>query len=405
MVVDLGASDNLAKAQGPAAAMMDEDALYITHPSEGPRKLMHRLLRDVCKCPQCVDPHSKQRNHRTSDISPSIQPREIKWNGRVLEVKWINDLPGFDESHTSRYTWRELTEAHPNDLHSTSGLGRRRQLWDKAVMEKRQHWVSFNKYMNDEPKFSVAMRQLASQGLIFVKGIPDSREMVERIATRMGPLRNTFYGSTFDVRTVPNAANIAYTNGFLGFHMDLMYMNEVPGYQLLHCLQNSCDGGESLFADAFCVAEYMRSRHPEEFKVLTNLFLSYEYNHENHVYGNYRRVFETAYPGGPVVHVNYSPPFQGSLLTSQPLRRPGALDAGMAALKVFADLLQKESNIFELKLNPGECVIFENRRIVHARRQFNTATGQRWLAGAYVDEDDLRSRFAVMRRKYSADWA
>jgi hypothetical protein len=47
-------------------------------------------------------------------------------------------------------------------------------------------------------------------------------KQVEQVAGRIGPIRETFYGASWDVKSVPNAKNIAYTSLFLGFHMDLM---------------------------------------------------------------------------------------------------------------------------------------------------------------------------------------
>ena len=66
--------------------------------------------------------------------------------------------------------------------------------------------------------------------------------------------------------------------------------------------------------------------------------------------------------------------------------------------------MEHESAVFQLKLNPGECAIFANRRIVHARREFDTSNGSRWLAGAYVDEDAVLSRFAVTERQHARLW-
>ena len=267
-------------------------------------------------------------------------------------------------------------------------------------MEKHQHWVSYADYMTNDAKFAASMRNLQRTGLIFVKDIPDSREEVEKIATRMGPLRNTFYGMTWDVRTVPEAKNVAYTNHFLGYHMDLMYMNEPPGYQFLHCLENSCDGGESLFADSFRVASEMRRSFPGEFKELTERKLGYEYVHEDQIYYNERPVFELDESKKNLRHVNYSPPFQSAIPIKNKLRFRSLKEA----LDVFTQMLESEDMSFSLKLNPGECVIFDNRRIVHARRHFNTSTGSRWLAGAYVDTDAVLSRFNVTSKKQPDAW-
>ncbi|OJJ46207.1 hypothetical protein ASPZODRAFT_133210 [Penicilliopsis zonata CBS 506.65] len=357
-------------------------------------------LRDACKCPTCVDQHSKQRNFRTTDIPSWIQPRTLEWKDGSLTVQWHNDIKSYPPTHTSTYSIDDLRALTMGIKHQDmQRIDRNRRFWTRQIMRKRQHWISYDDYMNDELKFAVAMRSLAVYGILFVKDIPESREMVEKIATRMGPLRNTFYGPTWDVRSVPKAKNVAYTNQFLGFHMDLLYMNEPPGYQLLHCLQNSCEGGESLFSDALYAAYVVRLVAPEYYKALCSFRLGYEYRHENHVYSNRWPVVQASWDArAQPYRVNYSPPFQSPLYLDQ--RDQENFEKFKDALEFFTRIMENKKSSFELKLNPGECVIFENRRIVHARRQFNTESGHRWLAGAYVDDDAVRSTIHVCQKKY-----
>ncbi len=71
-----------------------------------------------------------------------------------------------------------------------------------------------------------------------------------------------------------------------------------------------------------------------------------------------------------------------------------------SALKEFSSLVESENNLFEYKLQEGECVIFNNRRVLHGRRQFDTETGMRWLKGAYVDTDVFMSRWRVLAEKF-----
>ncbi|KAJ5900085.1 hypothetical protein N7495_004829 [Penicillium taxi] len=385
----------------PASALVEYDKTTLQYPQRDDLNLPHYYLRDLCKCVQCVDPHSKQRSFRTNDIPEDIYPREVKWDGEDLQVSWKNDIPGYNEEHVSRWNWRDLA-APAWDTHDHTSWDMAPLKWSSDIMHKLQHWVSYEDYMNDDAKFASAMRNIQRLGLLFVKDIPKSREMVEKIATRMGPLRNSFYGSTWDVRTVPEAKNVAYTNQFLGFHMDLMYMNEPPAYQLLHCLENSCDGGESLFADSFYAAQLMKTHCLTEFKTLTRTQLSYEYVHEDQTYYNTWPVIELNEKTKEVHRVNYSPPFQSAL----PGGGKGVESFALMkrALDLFTSQIESQSSVYQLKLKPGECVIFANRRIVHARNQFSTATGSRWLAGAYVDEDAVLSRFAVSRKKNPAEW-
>lgn len=364
----------------------------------------YMVLRDACKCNLCVDEHSKQRKFRSTDISPLIAPRDVKWDGKELQIRWRSDIEGWSPDHVSKYDVEALKDQRANPPRGDTGKARLRFLWDKTAMTANQHWVSYEKYMNDEKAFRRAMHYLAMMGIIFVKDIPDSREMVEKIATRMGPLRNTFYGMTWDVRSVPQAKNVAYTNVFLGFHMDLMYMNEPPGFQLLHCLQNSCDGGESLFVDSFQAALNIRRKYPRYFEDLTRLLLNYEYNHKEHVYSNSWPVveMEDGDPKKRIVRVNYSPPFQAPMISNVYVHKNW--NEYRQALKQFADEIERDRNVFQLKLNPGECVIFENRRVLHARNKFNTDQGQRWLAGAYVDEDAVLSTFRTSRDADPSVW-
>lgn len=368
------------------------------------RALTHIMLRDSCQCPRCVDPHSKQRKFLTGDIKVDVRPRSIAREGKTLEIKWENDIPGFDESHVSTYNIDDLAYLHPNPVRSNSGKLRSRMLWDQQKMKSLQHWITYDDYMNNERKFVKAMRHLALTGLIFLKDIPDSRDEVEKIATKMGPIRNTFYGATWDVRSVPQAKNVAYTNQDLGFHMDLMYMQNPPGYQLLHCLENASVGGESMFLDSFRVAHDIFATDRTMFDQLANLRLSYEYNHEDHVYSHQWPVFHVA-PNSTnklsLEHVNYSPPFQSRMLEKN--KYPFCVKA-VGSLKYLDEHLKDEARIFERKLQPGECAIFENRRVLHARRPFDLNGGNRWLAGTYVDEDALLSKFKTLSRKYPETW-
>lgn len=165
-----------------------------------------------------------------------------------------------------------------------------------------------------------------------------------------------------------------------------------------------------MFSDAFHAANEIYKTRQDFFSVLSNFELCYEYNHEGAMYHNRWPVIETnatTHPGGlpQLHHVNYSPPFQGPIHSRESGKNFGKFKLLRNALKRFVEILESPENTFELKLEPGQCVIFENRRVVHARRQFNTAAGQRWLAGAYVDEDSLWSRFRRSLRDYPEVWA
>ena len=64
----------------------------------------------------------------------------------------------------------------------------------------------------------------------------------------------------------------------------------------------------------------------------------------------------------------------------------------MAATRDPADTI-------EFKLEAGEMVVFDNRRILHGRKQFNPATGHRLLRGFYIDRGEIDSRIRKLARR------
>jgi len=52
------------------------------------------------------------------------------------------------------------------------------------------------------------------------------------------------------------------------------------------------------------------------------------------------------------------------------------------------------------RLNPGECLIFNNRRMLHGRTKFELNGGTRHLEGCYTNLDEFRSRAQVLENQH-----
>ena len=48
-------------------------------------------------------------------------------------------------------------------------------------------------------------------------------------------------------------------------------------------------------------------------------------------------------------------------------------------------------------LNPGECFIVDNTRVLHARTAY-LGTGTRWFQGCYVNKDGLLSTISILSK-------
>jgi gamma-butyrobetaine dioxygenase len=54
----------------------------------------------------------------------------------------------------------------------------------------------------------------------------------------------------------------------------------------------------------------------------------------------------------------------------------------------------------ELKLQARDTVVFDKRRILHGRNQFEENIGRRHLHGCYVDRSEFKSRLRMLAQKY-----
>jgi hypothetical protein len=72
--------------------------------------------------------------------------------------------------------------------------------------------------------------------------------------------------------------------------------------------------------------------------------------------------------------------------------REDELAAFYAAYRAFDALLNRPGAMVTGKLAPGDCLIFDNTRVLHARTAFAEATGSwdRHLQGCYADLDSVQ---------------
>ncbi|CZT24789.1 uncharacterized protein RCC_10517 [Ramularia collo-cygni] len=412
------------------------------------------LLRDLCSCPLCIDQSTRQKLFATADIPFHISANNCTVGQETATVSWGDDVPGYGREHKSEIPLSALR----NIIQFGKPVGHRimdqnlprRVFWDAKHWDAKGYWdekgymyrdldFDYDSYMHDDSVLLAALQALHTHGLLFIKSVPGDEKSVETLAERIGPLKSTFYGRTWDVRSVPQAKNVAYTSQNLGFHMDLLYMEQPPHIQLLHCIRSSSAGGASLFTDSFKAVEDLYRSNPEHFETLSKTKAAFHYDHPgSHYYHQFRSVIEpkprsigrrevSSYheleslsaqkmfqPTDFVSAVAWSPPFQAPFALNQDVwprqRRPSSgaqrfnerlgrnVQQWHEAAHEFNGLIHRGENIYERLMKPGECVIFDNRRILHARKAFEVGDSgkERWLRGAYIDKDPYLSKLRVL---------
>jgi gamma-butyrobetaine dioxygenase len=170
----------------------------------------------------------------------------------------------------------------------------------------------------------------------------------------------------------------------------------VPTVQLLHCLVAAADGGgETGLVDGFMAARTLRTEQPAAFSLLASTPVQFAYCDATAELRATRPVIGLD-PLGRVREIRFN---HRSL---QPVRLPPR-EAGpfYAAYRAFASMLNRPELMLTLPLEPGDCLVFDNTRILHARTGF-AATGRRHLQGCYADLDGVASTLALLRREQAA---
>jgi gamma-butyrobetaine dioxygenase len=363
--------------------------LCITSPSElslqhadGSAFAIHPLwLRERCQDEASIDRTTRQRLYDPSDLDVDLALTAVS-----------ETAPGsyrlrFSDGHEADFSAGEiLAEAalEPGDSDCPAP-----QLWSAALGEvPRAQW---REHPGDDELFEWVTQFLRS-GFVILAGVPAEEGAILKVASTFGFTRTTNFGAIFNVRSTPQASDLAYTSIALDPHTDNPYRFPVPGVQLLHCLVNETSGGLSTLVDAFAVAETLKVRDPGAFRILTGTAVRFRYTDP------VTELIASAAPieldvTGRVRAVHFSP-----RLDFVPLLPPAKLSAYYRARRAFDHLLRAPEFEIRFLLGQGELLMMDNCRLLHGRTGFDPSEGLRYLQGCYIDIDGPRSLFRVLRR-------
>ncbi|MEV8632565.1 TauD/TfdA family dioxygenase [Streptosporangium sp. NPDC051023] len=334
-------------------------------------------LRDNCPCPECRDPRNGQKLFGVTDLDP-----------RIEVVGSDGFLVTFSDGHAARFdpAWlasHALDGTVPDDRTEDA-----KALW-ATLTPPEGNW---SRCLADPAHMRECLNAVLRTGFVLLREVPVEPGAVLEVAGAFGYVRETNYGRLFDVRVEATPVNLAFTGLPITPHTDNPYRDPVPTVQLLHCLSNAVEGGESGLVDGFNAAALLRAENPAAFELLASTPVTFRYGDANTELTASRPMIGLD-PLGRIREVRFNN------RSMQPVRLPyERTEAFYAAYRAFAEILNRPDLQVRLRLAPGDCVIFDNTRILHARTGF-TESGDRHLQGCYADLDGLAGNLAVLRRR------
>ncbi|XP_059091646.1 gamma-butyrobetaine dioxygenase-like [Tigriopus californicus] len=368
-------------------------------------------LRDNCQCPQCFNSSSQSRSSFLRDLPPSVKPSaiQVKGSGLKAQITW-------NDGHESTFESQWLLDRVFSD-HVDKQVGKRSEptVWD-ASYKSTLMTFDYEEILTKKSTMLEWLQSLDTMGLTMISGMPPEVKSLPTLIEAVAFPRSTHYGQYFEVIAKAQPNNTAYTTSELSLHLDLPYYKYKPGTQFLHCIkQFEGQGGDNRFVDGLKIAQILARSEPKHWNTLKTVPVTYwDYGSEDMV-GRYLKfnsvpTFELDRSGRRIHRINYSDQVRASH-QNVPLAQVTPL---YQALIAFSQIANSPQNCFSLKLSPGQCVVFDNLRVLHSREGFTQSCGNdhepqndlnggpqfpksRHIHGAYIDWDEIESRMNVLK--------
>ena len=365
------------------------DSVQIVWPNGEHSRHLYYWLRENCHCAQCTHPDAWERMLDFLAIPLTIAPASISSDENGVHIEWPPHDANCQGSYYS-WTWLDSRRAE-----GSARLDRkcRARAWAKSNLDKASLSVDYSEAMTGDSPLLRLLAYVDDMGIGFVTGMPVEERTVMALAERIAFIEESHFGRYFRVESKPNAENLAYTPRALLPHNDLGSRRHPPGVQFLHCLVNDATGGESVLVDSIACAEELRSNDPAAFELLSTCRVTFSSIADDWHIVNRATVIDVD-EDGDILGTRCHPALLGPVDIEPELQ----MDF-YRAFRRFLEIATSREMQFRFRLAAGECQVFDNHRIMHARSAFDPTSGHRLFEGCYVCRDDFVSRLEVLRRR------
>ena len=340
-------------------------------------------LRERVRDEEFLDKNNDQRLFDPSFLE-NISIEKATINSDVLELM-------FSDGVFSKFEIDKLTSEF---LDSENILNSVKQVtWDSSLKNKPTY--EFQESFSESEEMYEFLKSFHQYGFVIIKNVPIQNNYIIQFANSIGSIRPTNFGEYFNVKSVPNPNDLAYTSLALSPHTDNPYRKPIPCIQLLHCIENGVSGGYSTLVDGFKVASHLKKNNPKYFKILTKIKVKFKFTDKDVILENTGELIELDEKKN-VKQVRFS-----SRLDYVPILEKKQLDLYYKARKEISNLYNSDKFKIEFKLMPGDIIMIDNHRLLHGRTVYDPNQGKRFLQGCYIDHDSSEGKLRYLKRKFN----
>jgi gamma-butyrobetaine dioxygenase len=334
-----------------------------------------------------LHPTTRERTFDLTTVPIDIAPSDVSLDDNGLSMIW----PGRE---SRSFYFAEWLNQHRPGVRRPDPSIVAQELWAGVDMGNVPRFDS-EECSRSRDVMRAALLSVKSRGLVIFDNLGDDPMAGEAFGDHIGFKRETNFGIMFDVVSKPDPNNLAYTSVALPLHIDLTNQELVPGYQFLHCARNDATGGESVFADGYRICADLEKAHPGYFESLKKIEIPCRFHDDNCDIRRHRPVISQAASG------EFTQLVFNAHIADVPDMPTDVLHEFYPAYQALMKLARRDDYATRFVLQPGEMVMFDNRRVMHGRGQFDPSSGQRHLRGYYIDRNEVDSRIRILSRNKS----
>ena len=356
--------------------------------SDGTRgRYLHFWLRE--NCPVDGSSLSGQRLLALADIPVDIRPRSVVASGDTVTLVWPDDHRStFDGAWLRERFHTSASKPPPLDVAT----------WD-ASLDPGDLVVGFASAMEDDDALFDLIGLIVKHGVARVTDTPE--EALTRLARRMGYPHDTNYGLVLDVKSELKPWFRVLSGDAIPPHTDNAYRYTPTGISLFHCVrQLDGPGGESFYVDGLRLAERLRDVDADAHAFLCGEPLTFHRAiPENAAMKIDAARFRVEAPvfstnaHGQVTGIRYHPRTVAPVVADE-----AGIERMYRARRALEALSMDPSMRIEFQALEGECTVYDNHRVMHARRGFEQrgTSGVRHFRQCHVDREELHSRWRLL---------
>ena len=348
-----------------------KDSVILSTDSSKEYDLPFLWLRDNCQCDECRIIETQEKQFLLHTVPVDISPKSIEIKDEKVFVLW-------PDNHQSVIPLIQIEE---------SGKPRypERKSWTSKFTPTRFDWSEF---LDEEEIALEALKTFVSFGAIILKNAPKEPNSLEVLSRRLGPIHETLFERIHNVSIEGYGYSVAHTSKEIPPHNDFASYKSQPSIQILHMLENECEGGDSIIVDGWEVVEDLRKDNPEYFNILKEFNVPFRQFDENN---------ET-YTVAPMINCSSdgsleSFRFSNHLMQMINPSREGVKNFYKAFHEASSRVLDSKYRS-TFRLNAGEALIVASLRVLHGRESF-VPSGKRYLQDAYFVYDNALNNSVI----------